>query len=220
MHLTFVYGGRHVTTSASCISLACLILTATACATSKASLKTYSDPSIQTGAIKAVAVLPMRNARLMADESRELNRSFTQALTAQNPGLVVIGPAEAVDAINQANLAERYSDFLRNYAASGVPDARVLQEVGNALKVDAIFQGEVFDIRERDGEYGGNRGETQVTVRYALLSTKAGTVLWEATSRGVRGTASTLGKAPPQYEAIALAQEKIVSSLPRLGGSR
>jgi hypothetical protein len=30
----------------------------------------------------------------------------------------------------------------------------------------------------------------------------------------------TIGKAPLQYEAIALAQEKIVGSLPLLGGGR
>jgi hypothetical protein len=201
------------------VSILLLTVLSAACATSTASLKTYSDPSIHGGGIEAVAVLPMRNARLMADESRELNRSFTQALTIQNPSLVVLGPAEAVDAMNRANLAERYSDFLRNYAASGVPDARVLQQMGAALNVDAIFQGEVFDIREQDGVYGGDRGETQVTVRYALLGT-SGTVLWEATSRGVRTNATTIGKAPPQYEAIALAQEKIVSSLPLLGGGQ
>jgi hypothetical protein len=192
---------------------------AAACATSTASIKTYSDPSIHGEGIKAVAILPMRNARLMADESRELNRSFTQALAIQNPSLVVLGPAEAVDAMNRANLAEKFSDFLRNYAASGVPDASVLQQIGAALKVDAIFQGEVFDIREKDGVYGGDRGETQVTVRYALLAT-SGTLLWEATSRGVRTNATTIGKAPPQYEAIALAQEKIVSSLPSLGSGQ
>jgi hypothetical protein len=153
----------------------------------------------------------------MTDESRELNRSFMRALSSQNPGLHVLGPAESVDAINQAALAERYSEFLRGYAASGVPDVRVLQQVGTALQADAIFQGEVFDIRERDGEFGTARGETQVTVRYALLSTKTGTVLWEATSQGRRGTATTVGTAPPLYEAIAIAQQKIVSSLPRLG---
>lgn len=33
----------------------------------------------------------------------------------------------------------------------------------------------------------------------------------------VRGNATTVGDAPPMYEAIVLAQQKIVSSLPRLG---
>ncbi len=196
-----------------------IAVSSTGCASATASLKTFTDPSISASAVKAVAVLPMRNARLQTDESREVNRSFTQALTAQNLSLRVIGPTEAVDSLNARELTDKYSDFLRNYATSGIPDARSLREIGTALGVDAIIQGEVFDVTERDGSYGGGKGETRVTVRYSMLACRTGAVLWEATSRGVRGTATTLEKAPPLYEAITLAMEKITSSLPQLRGS-
>jgi hypothetical protein len=187
------------------------------CARSSASLRTSTDPAIETAAVHAVALFPIRNARLLPEESRELNRDFARAFATQNPDVTVVGPAEAIDGLNNASLADRYSQFLRDYAESGIPNQGVLRDVGAALHVDGIFQGEVFDMRQRDGTFAIAKAETQVTVRYALLATKDGTVLWEGTSRGVKGSATTLGHAAPMYEAIALAQGKILSAMPRLG---
>jgi len=53
------------------------------------------------------------------------------------------------------------------------------REIGGALGVDAIIHGGVFDVMERDGTYGGGKGETRVTVRYSILACKNGS--WRRT---------------------------------------
>lgn len=182
-----------------------------------ASLKTFVSPSIEPGSIHNVAIFPMRNARLLPDEAREINRGISQTFHDQNPDVVMIGPAEAIDLINRAGLSVKYSDFLRDYAASGIPNVNVLKEIGDSLGTDAILQGEVYDIRQIDGAYGITRGIVSVTVRYSMMSTRNGDVLWEATSTARKETGTTLEKAPPLYEAIIVAQEKILTALPTLG---
>jgi len=59
-----------------------------------------------------------------------------------------------------------------------------------------------------------NRGETRVTVRYTMLGVNDGKLLWEATSDGIATTGTTVEKAPAIIEAVNLAVEKIVGSLP------
>ncbi len=148
----------------------------TGCAVQRATLKTFVEPSIQPASIRVVAIFPMRNARLLPDESRELNRGIVQAFHKQNPNVRLVGPEESTTLLNEAGLTEKYSDFLRDYATSGIPNVTTLKKIGNALEVDAILQGEVFDIRQIDGAYGITRGKTSVTVRYVLLSTRYGNI--------------------------------------------
>jgi hypothetical protein len=193
------------------------VILLTGCSVKRATLKTYVEPSLDAGAIKSIAVFPMRNVRLLPDEAREINRSVTQALNSQNPNLKIIGPAESVDLLNKAELADGYSDFLRDYATSGIPNASLLNKIGQALYADAIMQGEVYDIFQEDGAYGVNKGTTSLTVRYVILSTNKGDVLWEATSNSKLVTATTIEDAPPLYEAIMQAQNKILTALPTLG---
>jgi hypothetical protein len=194
-----------------------LILLLNGCATQRATLKTFVEPSIQPGSIQSVAILPMRNVRLLPDESREINRGVSEAFHRQNPSVAIVGPTKSTSLLNQAGLADRYSDFLRDYATSGIPNVTILKEIGDALEVDAILQGEVFDIRQADGAFGGWRGHVSVTVRYVLLSTDRGDVLWEAIANAKKTTATTVEPAPPLYEAISVAQEKILTGLPELG---
>lgn len=189
----------------------------TGCATQRATLKTFVEPSIQPESIRSVAIFPMRNVRLLPDESRELNRGVSQAFHQQNPNVRIVGPTESTALLNQVGLTEKYSDFLRDYATSGIPNVTTLKEIGRALDVDAILQGEVFDIYQIDGAFGVTKGKTSVTVRYALLSTRYGNVLWEATSNAKKATATTVESAPPLYEVIFMAQNKILTALPTLG---
>lgn len=184
---------------------------------SGATLKTFVDPSLTSSQIRTVAIFPIRNVRLLPDESRELNRGFVKTFHDKNPAVRILGPVEATDSLNARNLVEKYSDFLRNYAASGIPDSRVLHEIGAALNADAFIQGEVFDISQKDGEFGSHVGQTRLTVRYTMMDVNKGTVLWEATSDARKETATTLSQSPPLYEAIEMAQKEILASLPTLG---
>jgi hypothetical protein len=178
-----------------------------------ATIDTYSDPSFTKGSISKLAVFPMQNTRLAPSQSRQVNRDVTQGVNSINPNIEIMGAAKATRIINEHSLADEWAKFLDDYNSSGIPNSQLLFEIGDALNVDAIMQGEIVDVYQRDGKYGGDTALSRVTVRYSILSTDSGKLLWEATSRGSRESATTLADAPPLIEVIQLAQEKILNNL-------
>jgi len=192
---------------------------AIACATppvmNSASVQTFVEPSLQPGAVKSIAVFPMRNVRLRPDEVREVNRSITEGFRKQNPQLKIVGATESVTMLNEGGLTEKYSEFLRNYSQSSIPDVKTLQEIGRSLGVNAILQGEVFSVTQADAANINYYGKTSLKVRYILLSTSNGSILWDSTGSAFK--LSQRGQpAPTIYEVIQLGQEKILNSLPTL----
>lgn len=186
------------------------------CSTSK--LRTYVDPSIQSTSINSTAIFPIRNVRLLPDESRQINRNISQKFLQKNPNVKIIGPAESIDLINQSGLADKYSEFLRSFMLSGIPNTVTLKEIGNALNVDSILQGELFDIYQYNGQFGVDLNSyTSLTIHYILLSTQRGNILWEATTNARKNTATVFQPAPPLYEVILIANDKIFTALPQLG---
>ena len=190
------------------------------CATHKATINAYTDPSFSRGEVRSIAIFPIRNTRAAPSESQVINRQVTQALHAKDPNLRIVGPTEAVEQLNNAGLADDWADFLERYVMSGVPDAASLAKIGNALQCDAVMQGEVLNVFQEDGQWGRNKGQTRVTVRYTILDTRKGKLLWEASSDGIRKTALATSGAPPIIEAVSLAVEKILQNLPVLYGGR
>jgi hypothetical protein len=191
-------------------------LSSPGCATRRATINSYIDPSFTPGSVRSVAILPMQNARLAAMQAQTVNGRIATMLSTRNPSLEIVSDRESVARLNEAELADDWAQFLANYQTSGVPDASVIRRVGSAMRVDAVMQGELLDIEQRDGVYGGTRGQTIVTVRYMLLGTSSGNMLWEGTSQGIRQTATTLESAPDLLEAIDLAVDRIVLDLPRM----
>jgi hypothetical protein len=139
---------------------------------------------------------------------------ISQELTRRRPSLKLVSPAEVVRQLNDKGLAKDWADFLEDFTSSGVPNVGTLQRIGEAVEVDVIYQAEIVNVFQQDGQYGGNRGMTRVTVRATMLDTQQGTLVWEATSDGIRGTATTVESAPPIYECVELALQKILSTLP------
>ncbi|MBD3336100.1 MAG: hypothetical protein GF355_11355 [Candidatus Eisenbacteria bacterium] len=128
----------------------------------------------------------------------------------------IMSAAEAQQLLNDHDLVGEWSYFLDSFATSGIPDANTLARIGEALDVDCIIQGEIVNVTQRDGVYGGNKGTTRVTVRYSMLDTRTGKLVWEASSDGVRTTATTVEPAPPIIEAVNLAVDRILTALPEL----
>lgn len=189
------------------------VLSFCSCATHRATINSYTDPNFNAGA-RSLAIFPIRNARLAPSEAQQLNRMISQELTRRRPSLKLVSPAEVVRLLNEKGLAEDWANFLEDYSSSGVPNVETLQRIGEAVRVDVIYQAEIVNVFQQDGQYGGNKGRTRVTVRATMLDTKRGTLVWEATSDGIRGTATTMESAPPIYECIELALQKILSTLP------
>jgi hypothetical protein len=158
------------------LAFAALILSA--CSTAK--LDSYVSPSYSSGQIKRVAVLPIRNQRLNAGQSIELNRAFIEALRRKNPQLVVVGGQDAVNALNDKGLADAWAAFIANYATGGIPNTRIENQVAAALEVDSIIQGAIISVKQEDSN-GFNYPITQVTVRYTMFGGRDGSTVWEVT---------------------------------------
>lgn len=186
----------------------------TACAIRAATLTSYVDPTFQQGQVQSVAIFPVRNTRMAASEAQQINRRVSFLINQRFPEIGLVNSGQAVDLLNEYGLADDWAVFLGNYVTSGVPDATVLNEIGMALDVDAIIQGEVLEVFQQDGN--GQNGVTRVSVRFTMLDTHNGKLLWEASSEGLRKTAlSGIGQhAPPVIEAIRLAIDRLVESLP------
>jgi hypothetical protein len=135
----------------------------------------------------------------------------------KNPTVNIVGPTESMTLIKQAALLDKYSEFIGDYARSGILDANTLKEIGESLGVNAILQGEVFNIEQVDGDYNRKVGSTSLTVRYFLMGTHDGIILWEVVSNATKSTATPFASAPPLYQTILKAQHWILTSLPELG---
>lgn len=197
----------------------CLALLAATvgCAGSSASISQYNAPNFSGARIDSVAVFPIRNASAAPAEAQQLNRRISQAVHQKSPNVGIVGPNASIERLNDNELADDWGDFYEDYATTGVPNSATLEKVGDALGVDAILQGELVGLRQVDGQYGGNKGTTNVTVRFSLLGTEDGSRLWEASSEAEKTTATTLEDAPPMIEAINLAVDKLISNMPPLG---
>jgi hypothetical protein len=174
----------------------------------------YIDPNYGAGQIQSVAVFPMRNANFAPSEARQINRKISTFINQQNPEIEIFGAAESIEKLNEADMADEWARFLDNYTSSGVPNVNSLKMFGDILGVDAIIQGEVVNIFQQDGRYGSNKGTTRVTIRFSMLGTTSGKVLWEASSDGISGTVTTVESAPPLIDAVNLAMDKILKNMP------
>ena len=177
-----------------------------------ASLDSYVDPSYSAKDIRRVVVLPMTNAGITPGQAQELSRSFAQGMLRTNPNLEIMGAGEAIDKINAANLADEWAVLLRNYNTSGIPNTNIVKRIGAVLGVDAIIQGSVLSVSQKDSN-GFDYPMTRVNVRYGAINAKTGAMLWEISSEGSIQPYSYT--AAPVIDAVRLAHGKILSSIPK-----
>lgn len=185
-----------------------------ACATHTASVRSYTDPGAQPGTVRTLAVFPIRNAPLAPGDAQQMNRSVSAELARLHPNVRITGPAEVVRILNEVDLAKEWARFLEDYSASGVPDSKRLQSIGNALQVQAVLQGELVNVVHQDGVAFVRQGSARVTIRFSLLDTQSAKTLWEATSDGLQTRKTTVGAAPPLIDAINLALGKLIPLVP------
>jgi hypothetical protein len=194
------------------VSAACFVLCG--CASTNADVKTHTEPGFTGASIRRLAVFPIRNRRLTTSEARQLDAELSQAILKKRPSVVILPSAEAVKLLNESGLSDQAFRFHDNYYPGALPNASVLRRVGQALKVDAVLQGEIVNVQETDGVYNKHEGTTRVTLRYSMTAGESGKLLWEATSDGSVTTLTTVEVAPPMSYAVFMAQKKILPMLP------
>ena len=175
--------------------------------------RTYTAPSIGTKMISSLAILPVRNAPIAQSESIQMNRELTQAVQRKNPTLSILGPVEAVERLNEQNLVEDYDRYIVGLAQSGIPNKAILARIGAALGVDAIMQGQILGLAQQDGGWGGRYPSTTFSLRYSIVSTGDGLVLWEIVEE-IRKTRSAGISAPSLQKVLPDAIQVVIQRIP------
>jgi len=193
-----------------------IVVTTTISCTSSSKIKTYTNPSFSRDVIKSLALLPIRNISLSPNEGTEINRMFYKEVTSRNPSKRILDPLTTVKLLNDANLVSLYDQFLREFENTGVPNNNLLKQLGEQLKSDALIQGVVQNFSQQDARYGGNAAKTSATLRYVIISTTTGDILWESSCAASKSSVTTLGKTPPLFDVLEKAQKQIITSVPKL----
>lgn len=204
------------------IAVSILSLISVGCVSKKGTVKTYNNPAVDASKIRSVAIFPLRNSFVQTSvglgtgEMIEINKMFQVEFANRNSNTQLVNSISSRELLNQYKLVNSYDTLLTVFENTGLPNTNILNAIGEKLKVDAVIQGFLKEVYQRDGVYGGNRGETKIVVKYIMLSTISGDVLWEATCEGYKGTGTTLAKAPPVEDVIEIIKEKIISAMPTL----
>lgn len=188
------------------------------CSVSRGTINSYIEPTYNNGAIKSIAMFPIRNAKFAPSEARQINKVLIQSMNKKNPNVSIIAPSKALRIINKSGLASEWANFVEDYYTSGIADKKVLSKFSKALNVDAIFQGQMFNIIQSDAS-DFIASTTRVSVSFSIVETKTAKVIWEATSDGIRKEDKKLfdsGEAVPIKEALDLAINKIQANMPFL----
>lgn len=188
------------------------------CSVKRGTINSYIEPTYNSGAIKSIAMFPIRNAKFAPSEARQINKVLSQAMHKKNPNITIVAPSKALRLINESGLASEWANFVSDYYTSGIADRKVLSKFAKALNVDAIFQGQMFNIVQADASDFVS-STTRVSVSFSIVETKTAKVIWEATSDGIRKEDKGLfdgGEAVPIKEALDLAIDKIKENIPLL----
>ena len=184
------------------------------CVTRRTTLKTFIDPSIQNSTVKTVAVFQMRNTAFSPGETMDMDRDITQGFILKNPNEKVVGTDESARMLNGENLADEYASFLSGFEGSGIPNTVFLKKLNTKLNLDAILQGALYEVLQND-KMRGAKAKTSLSIRYTLLSTTNGKILWEGTSHAIIEWHKKY--APAIFEVANLAKDKVISAFPNLG---
>ncbi|MBK8833036.1 MAG: hypothetical protein IPN60_19695 [Saprospiraceae bacterium] len=138
------------------------------CVAKKGTVKTYNNPSVNASRIEAVAIFPLRNSfvqrsvGLGTGEMIDINKMFQTEFYNQNKGVKMVDAVMSRELLNQGNMVNAYDTLLAVYENTGIPNTLILNRIGLKLGVDAIIQGFIKEVFQRDGVYGGNRGEAKL----------------------------------------------------------
>ena len=184
------------------------------CGGSGADIQNYQDPALSKYDIKTIAVLPIRNSYLNLNESKDINRYFMTGVSRKIAKFTVISPDDAIESLNRDTLVEQYYNYLVAYSTTGIPNRELVKKLGKSIGCDAVIQGEIYNITKKDGEYGKNKGETRCSVRYSMVSTTDGKVIWETSADAYEKTDLTFSGAPALMDVVKVGVDEIITSMP------
>ena len=196
-----------------------IVILFSGCSTNKATVNSFVEPTYRTGQINTIAMFPIRNAQLAPSEARAVNKKIIKAMNSKNPNLNIIAPSKVIRIINESNLASEWANFIDDYYTSGIADKTTLLKFSKLLNCDAIFQGQLLKVSQRDGSRTVP-AVTRVSVEFTIIENRTAKVIWNVTSDGIRAESAKFGQftiiAPAIQEAIDLSIVKVSNNIPNL----
>jgi len=189
------------------------------CGGSGTDTQNYQDPTLMNYKINSIAILPIRNSYISLTESKEINRYFMTGVSRKISKFKIISPDEAIEKLNNDSLVEKYFKYLVQYSSSGIPNTSIVKEVGKSIGADVMIQGEIFGIIKKDGDIWDNtEGKTSCKVRYSMITSIDGNVIWETTTEAYvkTGAFDFDPEAPVLMEVLKEAMDDIIESMPVL----
>lgn len=198
--------------------IAALAVLVSGCAMKKATIDSFVEPMYQQGTLKSVAIFPVQNAAVAPQQAMAINAKIVSAMQRKSPGIGLVSPAESARKINDAGAAEHWSRFLEDFVTSGLVNKKYLNELANALGTDAVMQGYIGQIAQKDGmQFGDGVGVTSVSISYALIDLRNAKVVWQAhTTRRSQTGSFGFHVAPEVSEAMGIALDKLIENMPAL----
>lgn len=175
-------------------------------------IKTYTNPSFSRESYQKYALLPIRNISLSPSEGLEVNKTFLSTLMAKNPGKKILNSVDVNRILNESNSVSIYDQFLREFENTGLPNTNILNTLGKQLNCDAIIQGIIVNFKQESYP----RSRTTAGLRYVIISTKNGDILWESQSSGYKNGAWAWSQPPPLFDVLGKIQKKMVRVIPSL----
>jgi hypothetical protein len=177
--------------------------------------RTYTDPSLATRTVSAIALFPVRDALIAESQSVDMNRRLVDALQRKNPKVRVIEPRDVIAILNGKHLVDDYDHYLVELGQTGIPNRDILGRIGEALGVDAIMQGRLVGLQQADGSgMSGVPGLTALTLRYSIVCTRDAVLLWETSEEVRKQRSSNFSAAPRLRGVLPEAVANIAATIP------
>ena len=152
---------------------------------------------------------------------RVLGESFSKVLRQIHPEIPQIPPQEALSLINRADLADEYTNMLRDYETSGILRKASLKRIGEIVGARYLIQLSLLqytqDTSTRASVFGIRFMQTRsstLRVFAQIWDAAAGEIVWEGSS-SVTLAGEDVREKPIAFEEVATrAWQELIKQLP------
>lgn len=190
------------------VVVAVLVTTACVATIQPAVNVTYQDA--ERPVITRLAILPVTAGEGLEGFRRMTADSLSAAVRAQRSDVHLVPAEEALRLLNDAGLADRYSDMIISYNQTGILSKETLQTMGTALNAGHMLHVKVAYASLQPDEYTTLQN---LDMFAHLWDSAKGDVVWESTG-GAQVNAGIFVQARTIPEILAIACVEVIKALP------
>lgn len=168
-----------------------------------------------------VAILSAVAVDILHEYRRVLGDSFSKALRETYPDIPQISPQETLSLLNRADLADEYTDMIRNYEISGIFRKSSLTKIGKALEVRYLIQVSLLQYSQNTATRFSFLGIRFLQTRSSTLrvfaqiwDVSSGGIAWEGSSSATLAGEDVREKPIPFEEVATRAWQELLKQLP------